>query len=672
MMKITRLFLKNFRSYGNTPTEIKFSDNNEIVGVIGRNGNGKSSAFSIAPHFAIFGDSPKGKIEDLINWDTKKNLLVEMDIYDDKQKCTYTIKRGLKPNKNELYKNGELVENKSLINKKDFDDYIINLLQVDKVFFQKFINNNIKKSMDFLSSSRGDKMKIFNYIFDLENIQKMKDFMKVKRKEKSEYLSENEIKLDKLDVEFEAHKQNIIQYENDIKNNSDELKIIKQKKSEEDKGVNNKKKSIREIIKNILFNIRDVKTNIEGLKEPGEGKINPLKESLENLGIDKKRLELSRLTMESKNIHHEIENIDLNIKSYELKNKSLNEKNKLLDEKIKSLNENPNKCPVCGNSMDDEHYKKELKRVSGEIKEIDLEINNNLKTLKEMGNKKEEFKKNLLKKKEDIILIEKGIETEEKNEKSIKEKIQKIQSKIDEYNDKKIELKSEYQKLKGILGIEWNKYNNLKISKGEYDKAIETQSNLIKSMKSKLITMKKDQKIRADNYNTIADEVDKYSAEVDYLTFLIDTVMDNTQIVKYIVESNLRIIEKLVNVFLKRFQFPHSLELQFNQDLELIFSSGKPFEVLSDGEELRVKFSFAFAFIHFLKELHKNNLNILVLDEMISSSADDVMIDETFKILYELKKDMTVIVITHDDRVKDRFDKVFETNKGLFSGMEVV
>lgn len=106
MINFKKLRMKNILSYGNTMTEVDFSSHKSTL-VVGKNGAGKSS-FLEALTFALYG-KPYRKINksQMINSTNKKDLLVELELEIDGNE--YLIRRGIKPNKFEYFKNGELV-----------------------------------------------------------------------------------------------------------------------------------------------------------------------------------------------------------------------------------------------------------------------------------------------------------------------------------------------------------------------------------------------------------------------------------------------------------------------------------------------------------------------------------------------------------------------------------
>ena len=96
---------KNFLSTGNTFTEVKL-DKSKSTLIVGENGAGKSTILD-ALSFALYG-KPFRKINkpQLMNTINQKGLEVQVEFRIGKKE--YSIIRGVKPNKFEIYENNTL------------------------------------------------------------------------------------------------------------------------------------------------------------------------------------------------------------------------------------------------------------------------------------------------------------------------------------------------------------------------------------------------------------------------------------------------------------------------------------------------------------------------------------------------------------------------------------
>jgi len=98
-------------------------------------------------------------------------------------------------------------------------------------------------------------------------------------------------------------------------------------------------------------------------------------------------------------------------------------------------------------------------------------------------------------------------------------------------------------------------------------------------------------------------------------------------------------------------------------DIEIHTPSGVcMFESLSGGEKFRVGFAIRLALSTLQARRMGGEMQMLLLDE-VSSSLDMAGLDSFLGIIRKLEKDMKVLVITHDDKLKDEFDTVITVRK---------
>jgi len=129
-------------------------------------------------------------------------------------------------------------------------------------------------------------------------------------------------------------------------------------------------------------------------------------------------------------------------------------------------------------------------------------------------------------------------------------------------------------------------------------------------------------------------------------------------------------IETLSNSFLSRLSHkPFSIkfvtqrpdtkgQIKETLDIEVISpTSTKYIEDLSGGEQFRVGFSVRLALAAVQARRQGGELSLLLLDE-VSSSLDKVGVETFVSIVKELQKTMIVMLITHDDSLKEHFDNV--------------
>ena len=137
MIRFKKITAKNFLSYGNVPTVIEL-DKNKSTLLTGKNGSGKSSLILDGISFALYGKAfRKINLGQLINSINQKDcqVTIEFSVGNDE----FRVFRSLKPNKLEIYKNDELINQEAAV--KDYQGFLENnILKIShKTFTQVFV-----------------------------------------------------------------------------------------------------------------------------------------------------------------------------------------------------------------------------------------------------------------------------------------------------------------------------------------------------------------------------------------------------------------------------------------------------------------------------------------------------------------------------------------------------
>ena len=125
MIVFKKLKYKNFLSSGNVPIEIELNKSQTTL-IIGTNGSGKSTLLD-ALCFVLFNRPFRIiKKEQMVNTINQGDCVVEVEFSVGTN--NYNIKRGIKPNLFEIYKNGEMINQ-----------------EASTIDYQKYLENNIMK-----------------------------------------------------------------------------------------------------------------------------------------------------------------------------------------------------------------------------------------------------------------------------------------------------------------------------------------------------------------------------------------------------------------------------------------------------------------------------------------------------------------------------------------------
>lgn len=166
---------KNFFSFGNAFTEFDIQKYNKSV-LSGKNGEGKSSIPNMVT-FALYGKPIKNVTKtQIINSINNKNCLVEIELSIGQDQ--YMIRRGIKPNVFEIYKNSVLVDQSSV---NDYQDYLEeNILGSSYRTFLQTSIISIENYKPFMSLTKAERRDFIEDILDIKVFTLMNQLVKSK------------------------------------------------------------------------------------------------------------------------------------------------------------------------------------------------------------------------------------------------------------------------------------------------------------------------------------------------------------------------------------------------------------------------------------------------------------------------------------------------------------
>lgn len=447
-------------SYGNNYNTITFnaSNINEIIGIIGRNGFGKTSILDCI--FFVLYNKPyrnKSTKKDLINRTNKKGLYVKIEF--SSKGDEYVIERGMSPNIINICKNGvdedldahsndiqKFIETQIIgINENIFRMIFMMGLGTFKSFFEQGISDRrdmfefmvgmnvlsiMMKKIKKYNSQLENKLDIvknkFNESKRLKDVyeQKLKDISKIKQ---NKDIDSNIILLEKTIKEIEIEISNI-----DIDGLSDEIKKVQKQILEMEKNRDNYKSLFS---KNSLLIKQDSKTlNFFNNNDTCPMCTQEIESNFKNNEISKLKTIIEKL--QSENIHLS--------KNMKINNDSISEKNMSID-----------------NIKDEKYsYKKQQQKLEDKNEDIV-----SLKSLRDNGD--DEYKKILIELKENIESVNKDIKIYAENGRVIQKKVKTNNMFIETLSDNGIK-KYIYSLLLGRINVHINHYlsefsSNIKI-----------------------------------------------------------------------------------------------------------------------------------------------------------------------------------------------------------------
>lgn len=219
---------KNFRSYGNNFSEYNFKNGFDLIS--GANGAGKTSSIQ-ALTYGLFGRVPKIKIAELINSINNSDMQVIVSFY--KRKDKYVIIRGEKPKIFEIYKNDELIDQKSRA--LDQQEYLEKeVLGINLASFGMLVSLDTSLlNKSFITMQDFERRQFLETILDIRILffinQIISQRMSILKTSKTEF--EFKLKTRKEILESETKKYNdIVRINKDIMENGNSMIITRQEK----------------------------------------------------------------------------------------------------------------------------------------------------------------------------------------------------------------------------------------------------------------------------------------------------------------------------------------------------------------------------------------------------------------------------------------------------------
>jgi exonuclease SbcC len=180
-MKLRRVDIKNFKSYGNATQTFTFNEGGELVLVVGSNGSGKSS-IQEAIDWGLFGKvrgkrkawTTQSSISNRINGETVVNVEFEANRSD------WCVTRGLGPARLDLTING-IPEKRA--GKSNIDNMIEDAVGMDIETFKSFVSMSVNDFKNFIALKPEDKRTLLDKLFSLGVIDEVSKIIKQMRKQ---------------------------------------------------------------------------------------------------------------------------------------------------------------------------------------------------------------------------------------------------------------------------------------------------------------------------------------------------------------------------------------------------------------------------------------------------------------------------------------------------------
>ena len=464
MIIFKKISWKNFLSTGDAPTTI-FFDRTPTTLIIGENGSGKSTILD-ALTFGLFGRAFRSiNKPQLVNTVNERGLEVEIEFSIGKKK--YLVRRGVKPNKFEIYFNDKLID--QLANNRDYQDYLEKvILKLNYKSFTQIVLLGNSSFEPFMQLKQSDRRTIVEDLLDIQIFSSMNGILRHKNAELKDDMGT-------VEIEKGLYREKIKIQEDYIRRlQEDSESVISQKKKE---------------IENFESNISTATVTMATLNS----EVETLGEQLLNEGSAKKK------SSEYEKVQNQIE--------YKLQR----------EEKELTFYQTNSTCSTCKQIINDEFKKERVIDISKKIDEkkdgldkLHTEIHSLEKTLKQYR----EIGESIVEKNKELVIIQSKIG-------SLGDNIERVQKEINTLKSKKkhdSSIEKELKALKENLEESLQDYSELCDRKKLHEYAHELLRD--SGIKTKIIRQ----------YVPIINKyVNKYLNELDFLiNFSIDENFNET------------------------------------------------------------------------------------------------------------------------------------------------
>ena len=233
MLVFNKVRWKNLLSTGNYYTEINLNTNSNTL-IVGENGSGKSTMLD-ALCFALFGKAFRNiNKPQLLNSINGKDCVVEVEF--DTGNKSYKVVRGIKPNRFEIFCNGELLNQDAAA--RDYQDHLEKfILKMNYKSFTQIVVLGSASFTPFMQLSSTDRRTIIEDLLDIQifstmnslvksRISNNKDLMINKKTEIELSQQKYELKKQFIDSQKSDNQEKIIQHENEVQNNQSVVQTI--------------------------------------------------------------------------------------------------------------------------------------------------------------------------------------------------------------------------------------------------------------------------------------------------------------------------------------------------------------------------------------------------------------------------------------------------------------
>ena len=371
---------KNFLSTGDEFIEVKL-DKSPTTLIVGQNGAGKSTLLD-AISFGLFGKPHRdiGKYQ-LINSINQKKALVEVEF--EIGNAEFKIVRGIKPNKFEIWQNGNMINQAS--NDRDFQKFLeTNILKMNHKSFHQIVVLGSSSFIPFMQLPAWSRRAVIEDLLDIQIFSKMNGLLKerntkikdelsdishqielykTKMDSQTKYINDlqsiNKDMIEQKRVSIENHKSEITELFEDSKSVGKNLTALM---SEEEKAHGAFLERMTDIKTAQAQNNTKIKALVKDARFFEDNDSCPTCE--QEINIDIKTAKLSDIKKDASDVQSDIEYIQKEVSTAEKEGQEIKNKLNELRQRQQRINSNNDKISVIQREVD--KVQKEINGLSGQ------------------------------------------------------------------------------------------------------------------------------------------------------------------------------------------------------------------------------------------------------------------------------------------------------------------
>lgn len=704
-LNILKVSAKNFRSIGNTPMEFDYTKPGIHLVSSTQNGSGKSTLALWALNFAFFGVpfDKKAKKNSMVNSRNNKNC--EATVEFTTLGSSWKVVRGIKPNKFEIWKNGDLLD--AMANVKDQQSVLEDILGFDVKVFNSVIALGKSRFVPFVEMSASERRMVVENLLDLTVFSTMKDLAAKQTKDLEESKRVLETKLsaennmfDHFTVEKNGEEKLIESQRRAEEERINHMKADIESKSAEAEKLQKEKDKLTGLVDSLEdseYEYHEAKQSIKDIDHhlnESQNRFNRLSKKWSELDeiiklqtiIDSKTKEIEEAKDESKKITKSISSEYIN----EFKvvddnyNKLKGEADRLsvmvvqMEKDLKTKKAS-NVCPTCGRPYDNVDIEKIIADAMGEINSLKQEeaayknaaINykeNEWAAEKQIVDckhkleiEKDRLQKSIESKTNEIENIQRQIDSCGNSDefKMIKNDLEETTKLIKEYSSKK----EGFEEIINKLTDDFNTIQKAKQDLASVKKEIEVTDKYTNQVKTSLDDFiknlpdrKKQEEYIRDLENKIEDasiKIKQLQDEIEKLDHMIyiknqaKALLDDKAVKSHIIKTYIPFVNQKVNSYLNSLNFYLSFNMDENFNVTIADPTRRNEDMfsLSAGQQSKVNLAILLAWRSVAAARSSCDTNIMILDEILEPLAADA-VSEVLNLLRDEAPNVNYTVIT--------------------------